>query len=200
MNDPLSRHYPPRFDDRAYHDAAPPDYTILGDYRNPPPEYRIAPPPINTYSFDTLVEPSEPSPHFFEHPHITRYPVPSTLPFSPSSTSRQHDQSMLTQTTTFRSQRGYDRLSMHTELSDRRSSTSSIHSRRASLFDERVMDETPETHDPSICRPYAMGSRASYGGSVSSVPTHQNTVSNVGPNQTRYVCRYALFRVTYIIS
>ncbi|KAG8213977.1 hypothetical protein J3R82DRAFT_10726 [Butyriboletus roseoflavus] len=134
-NDPLSCHYPPRFDDRTYHDAAPPDYTIFGDYRNPPPEYRIAPPPINTYTYNTQIEPSERSPHFFEHPHITRFPVPSTLPFSSSSTSCQRDQSMPTQTTTFRTQRGYNRLSMHSELGDRRSSTSSIHSRPTSLFD-----------------------------------------------------------------
>lgn len=201
MNDPISRRDPPRLNDRACHDAAPPDYTILGDHRNPPPEYRIAPPPVNTYTYDTQVEPSERSPHFFEYPHITRYPVPSTLPFSSSSTLGQRDQSMPTQATTFRSQRSYDRLSMHTELGDRRSSTSSIHSRPASLFDERVMDETPKIqHGPSICRQYAIASRAPYGGPVSSAPTRQNTASNVSPNQTRYACRYALLCVTYIIS
>ncbi|KAH0827908.1 hypothetical protein J3R83DRAFT_3537 [Lanmaoa asiatica] len=171
-NDLPSRHYPLRFNDRAYYNAAPPDYTILGDYRNPSPEYRIAPPPIDTY---TQIEPSERSPHFFEFSHITRYPVPSTLPLPSLSALCRRDQSIPTQATMLPSQRGYNRLSMHTELGDRRSSTSSVHSQPASLFDERAIDETPATHhDPSIHRQYAIANRASYGGSLS-VPTHQSS-------------------------
>lgn len=194
-NDHLLCHYPPRFDDHAFHNTTPPDYTTLADYRNPPPEYRVAPPSITTYGYDTQVEPSERSPHFFEFPHITRYPVPSTLPIPSCITPRQRDP---TQSTTFQSQRGYDRFSMYTELGDRRSSTPTNHSRPASLFDERAMDETPAAQrDPSICRRYTIASRTSCGGSVS-VPTHRSAVSNFGPNQSRYMCWYGVLRVAYL--
>ncbi|KAF8134641.1 fungal-specific transcription factor domain-containing protein [Boletus edulis] len=171
-NDPLSRHHPPH--------AASLDYTIFGDYRNPPPAHRIAPSlPIDTYTFDTQVEPSEPNAYFFEVPHITRYPVPSTLPL-PSSPSCARDQSMSTATTTFHSQCGYDQPGMTAELGDRRSSTSSFRSRPDSLFDERAVDKTM---DPSICRQYAMDNCASYNAAVS-VPTHPSVGGNFAPYRT----------------
>lgn len=200
-DDPLLRHYPPKFDDHIYLNTAPQEYTGLGDYRDPPPEYPIAlPPPINTYTYDSQVEPSQCGPHFFEFPHITRYPVPSTLPLLPPSVSCGRDQSMSTSATMFQSQRDYDRLSMHTELDDKRSSTSSIHSRPASLFDKRAVDDTHTAQkDASTRQPYTMASRASYGGSVS-VPTHPSAVGNFGPYQPMYVFQYAFWHATDTIS
>lgn len=179
-----NHHYPSRFDDHAFHNITPPDYTTAGDYRNPAPEYRVAPPSITTYGYDTPVEPSERSPHFFEFSHITRFPVPSTLS-TPSIVSCQRDQTKPTQSTTVQSQRVYDRLSMHTDLS--------VHSRPAPLFDERVIDETPATQrDPSIRQQFTIASRPSCGVPVS-VPTHRRAVSNFRPNQPRYSARMRSF-------
>ncbi|KAG9316662.1 fungal-specific transcription factor domain-containing protein [Chiua virens] len=170
-NDPLSRHYSSRFDDSVYHSA---DYTTFRDHRNPG-----ALPPIATYTYDTHVEPSEPSPHFFEFPHITRYPVPSTLPLPSSTVQDQGDQSV----SRFRPQQSYDRLPILSEFGDRSSSSSSIRSRPISLFDERIMDETSTAqHDSSVSRPFAVGTCTSYSGSV---PTHQSTSSNFAPSQPR---------------
>lgn len=177
--------YPRRFDDHEYHNTTPPEYTTLGEYRNPPPEYRVDPPPIATCSYDTQAEPPARSPHFFEFSHITRYPVPSTLPIPSSISSCQRDQPTPSRSTTMQSQRSYDIPSMYTELGDQRLSTSSVHSRPASLFDGRTMGEIPATQcDSSINRQYY---KASCGGSVSG-PTRRSGVSDFEPSQQRYVC------------
>ncbi|KAF9234973.1 hypothetical protein BU15DRAFT_78522 [Melanogaster broomeanus] len=85
-NDDLSRQYSSKFGDSVYHNVALPEYEALPEYRHPPPEYRIVPSLILVYPYRSQVAPSSPSPHFFEFPHITRHPVPSTLPL-PSSFS-----------------------------------------------------------------------------------------------------------------
>ncbi|EIW83333.1 hypothetical protein CONPUDRAFT_102063 [Coniophora puteana RWD-64-598 SS2] len=56
------------------HEMPPPEYRAHPpEYRRSPPEYRgMPPPPINTYATSYEVETPQPSPHFFEHSHITR--------------------------------------------------------------------------------------------------------------------------------
>lgn len=197
QNETFSHHHPPRFDNCTNHNASPSDHATLGDYQNPPPGYRIT--PINTYTYDTQVGLSEGSPHFFEFSQLTRYPVPSILPFPSSSAPCGWEQSVPSRATTFQSQRSCDGLYMHTELSDQESSPSDIHPRPASLFDDRVVDEIlTAQQDSSICRQYAMASCTSYNGSVF-LPTHTGVVGDFGACQPMYVCQYAFLHAAYYV-
>jgi len=198
MHDPLSHQHSSRSDDRTYRNAPPSNNATIGDYRNPPPEYRISP-PSPTYTYDTQVGPSGASPHSLEFVQFTRYLVSSTLPPPSSSASCGHEQSMLPPATTFQSQRGYGRLCTHTEPGDRRLSTSGIHSRPASLFDDGAVDEIlTAQQDSSICRQYAMASCVSYSESVF-VPTFPDVVGNFGACQPMYVCPFAFLHAAYYV-
>ncbi|KAH7926730.1 hypothetical protein BV22DRAFT_1008428 [Leucogyrophana mollusca] len=50
----------------------------------PPPDYRAPPPPITTYPYKAPTEPSTGSPQWFDFPHVTKHPVPASLPLWPA--------------------------------------------------------------------------------------------------------------------
>ncbi|KAF8844397.1 hypothetical protein BDN67DRAFT_1008235 [Paxillus ammoniavirescens] len=173
-DDPLSRQYPSKFGDRAYYNVTPPEYGAL-------PEYRTVTPAIITYPYSSRVEPTEPSPHFFEIPHTTRYPVPSTLPLPSSYSVSGRDlswdsapsqaslTSQSTQSTRYQPpvQRGYDGFPMNAGPSGRKSSVSSLHSGLAPSFHRTSMDEPAASdQETSIPQQYAATSRMPYTGSV----------------------------------
>ena len=178
-NDPVLSHSP---DDRAFPSTIPPDPTTSGDRRNSLPDHQATPSSPVTHSQGTQTELSERSPNFFDFPHITRYPIPSTLPFSSFAPSRPHDESTASQSTI--PLWGYDRLLRYREFDDQGSSTSSTHSRPTSVFREGTADEM--RHDLTICQQHLMAHCASWGDSVS-ISTHHNEVSILGHDQPRYV-------------
>jgi hypothetical protein len=174
-DDPLSRQYPSKLDDRAYHKVTPPEYGAL-------PEYRTVTPAINTYPHSSRVEPSDSSPHFFEIPHTTRYPVPSTLPLPSSYSVSGRDlswgsapsqaslTSQSTQSTIYQppAQRGYDEFPMNAGSNGRKSSVSSLHSRRAPSFHRTSSMDEPAASDQetSIPQQYVVTGRMPYTASV----------------------------------
>ncbi|KAH7914147.1 fungal-specific transcription factor domain-containing protein [Hygrophoropsis aurantiaca] len=75
----LANNYERSYDAPPEYRAPPPEYRAA-----PPPDYRAPPPPITTYPYQPPVEPSTQSPQFFDFPHVTKHPVPGSLPFWPS--------------------------------------------------------------------------------------------------------------------
>ncbi|KIK97752.1 hypothetical protein PAXRUDRAFT_135686 [Paxillus rubicundulus Ve08.2h10] len=132
---------PSKFDDCACHNVTAPEYGAPPAYRTPP-----VTPAITTYSYNSRVEPSASSPHFFEFPHTTRYPIPSTLPLPPSYgsvPSHASSTSQSTRPTIYQPpvQRGYDEFPMDAGSNDRKSSVSSLQPRLAPSFHRTSMDE-----------------------------------------------------------
>jgi len=146
------------------------------------PEYRTVTPAINTYPHSSRVEPSDSSPHFFEIPHTTRYPVPSTLPLPSSYSVSGRDlswgsapsqaslTSQSTQSTIYQppAQRGYDEFPMNAGSNGRKSSVSSLHSRPAPSFHRTSSMDEPAASDQetSIPQQYVVTGRMPYTASV----------------------------------
>jgi hypothetical protein len=185
-NDDLSRQYSSKFDDRAYHNVAPPEYGTLPEYPNPPPAYRTVPPPIAMYPYNSRVEPSNSSPHFFEFPHLTRHPVSSASPLPSTFSVPGRDLAwssvpsqvsptfQSTQSTALQSERSYDEFPRSAGPSGRKSSVSNFHPRLAPPFDGASVEETPTLqHDTSVPQQYVMGSGMPYTASVS-LPIHDD--------------------------
>ncbi|KAF9227310.1 hypothetical protein BS17DRAFT_775262 [Gyrodon lividus] len=157
-------------------------YGTLPEYRNPPPQYRSDPAPITTYPYNSQVQPSSPSLNFFEFPHITRYPVPSTLPLPCSFSVSGRDlewgpvpsqvsstsQSTLSTAFQLQAQRSYDGFPMNGGPSGRKSSVSSLHSRLVPASDRTSMDEPPASeHETLLPEQYMITSHMPYTASVS---------------------------------